>query len=70
MHGRRSRAGRRSRRRRDRAPHRPESPQLAPCAAAGCTRWFLRSHAARRWCTTKCGNRVRAARSCAARKTR
>ncbi|MFD4563674.1 CGNR zinc finger domain-containing protein [Streptomyces sp. NPDC058467] len=48
----------------------PESPQLAPCAAAGCTRLFLRSHAARRWCTTKCGNRVRAARACAARKTR
>jgi len=48
----------------------PEAPQLAPCAADGCTRWFLRSHAARRWCTTKCGNRVRAARAYAARKAR
>ncbi|MGW2792435.1 CGNR zinc finger domain-containing protein [Streptomyces sp. NPDC001251] len=42
--------------------------RLAPCGAQGCTRWFLRSHAARRWCTTKCGNRVRAARHYASRK--
>ncbi|MCG0064628.1 hypothetical protein L0F81_15215 [Streptomyces tricolor] len=28
----------------------------------------MRSHGARRWCTTKCGNRVRAARAYAARK--
>ncbi|MFE3520039.1 CGNR zinc finger domain-containing protein [Streptomyces sp. NPDC059161] len=47
----------------------PDAAQLAPCGAQGCTRWFLRSHAARRWCTTKCGNRVRAARHYAARKT-
>lgn len=46
----------------------PESVQLAECGAQGCVRWFLRSHAARRWCTTKCGNRVRAARHYAARK--
>ncbi|MFI9806922.1 CGNR zinc finger domain-containing protein [Streptomyces sp. NPDC052301] len=37
--------------------------QLTECAAQGCARWFLRSHGARRWCTTKCGNRVRAARA-------
>ncbi|MGI3203433.1 CGNR zinc finger domain-containing protein [Streptomyces sp. GLT-R25] len=30
----------------------------------------MRSHGARRWCTTKCGNRVRAARAYAARKGR
>ncbi|WP_354639304.1 ABATE domain-containing protein [Kitasatospora camelliae] len=48
----------------------PEAEQLAECAAQGCDRWFLRSHAARRWCCTKCGNRVRAARAYAARKTR
>ncbi|MGW0185297.1 ABATE domain-containing protein [Streptomyces sp. NPDC003362] len=48
----------------------PEADQLAECAAQGCARWFLRSHAARRWCTTKCGNRVRAARAYAARKGR
>jgi predicted RNA-binding Zn ribbon-like protein len=47
-----------------------EADQLAACAARGCTRWFLRSHAARRWCTTKCGNRVRAARAYEARKAR
>ncbi|MFH9085317.1 ABATE domain-containing protein [Streptomyces sp. NPDC017673] len=41
---------------------------LTECAAQGCARWFLRSHGARRWCTTKCGNRVRAARAYAARK--
>lgn len=47
-----------------------EADQLTACAARGCTRWFLRSHAARRWCTTKCGNRVRAARAYEARKAR
>ncbi|WP_181359380.1 ABATE domain-containing protein [Streptomyces sporangiiformans] len=47
-----------------------EADQLTECAAQGCARWFLRSHAARRWCTTKCGNRVRAARAYAARKER
>ncbi|MFC8518808.1 CGNR zinc finger domain-containing protein [Streptomyces sp. NPDC057257] len=47
-----------------------EAAQLAECEAPGCDRWFLRSHGARRWCTTKCGNRVRAARAYAARKTR
>ncbi|MER6124806.1 ABATE domain-containing protein [Streptomyces sp. NPDC001795] len=45
-----------------------EAEQLTRCAAQGCARWFLRSHGARRWCTTKCGNRVRAARAYAARK--
>ncbi|MGP4087514.1 ABATE domain-containing protein [Streptomyces sp. KR55] len=47
-----------------------EAGQLAECAAQGCARWFLRSHAARRWCTTKCGNRVRAARAYAAKQGR
>ncbi|MEU9478473.1 ABATE domain-containing protein [Streptomyces sp. NPDC048191] len=46
-----------------------DAGQLTECAAQGCARWFLRSHGARRWCTTKCGNRVRAARAYAARKT-
>ncbi|MEV0482292.1 ABATE domain-containing protein [Streptomyces sp. NPDC050508] len=48
----------------------PEADQLTACAAQGCTRWFLRSHGARRWCTTKCGNRVRAARAYAAKRGR
>jgi predicted RNA-binding Zn ribbon-like protein len=47
-----------------------EADQLTECTAQGCARWFLRSHGARRWCTTKCGNRVRAARAYAARKGR
>ncbi|MEV6110637.1 CGNR zinc finger domain-containing protein [Streptomyces sp. NPDC051940] len=46
----------------------PEGDQLAECGAPGCARWFLRSHGARRWCTTRCGNRVRAARAYAAKK--
>ncbi|SED03298.1 CGNR zinc finger domain-containing protein [Streptomyces sp. 3213] len=46
----------------------PEAEQLTACAAQGCTRWFLRSHGARRWCTTRCGNRVRAARAYAAKR--
>ncbi|MER6069049.1 ABATE domain-containing protein [Streptomyces sp. NPDC001817] len=46
-----------------------DAGQLTECAAQGCARWFLRSHGARRWCTTKCGNRVRAARAYAARKS-
>lgn len=40
----------------------PEGPEPAPCAAHGCIRWFLRTHAARQWCSTRCGDRVRAAR--------
>jgi predicted RNA-binding Zn ribbon-like protein len=34
----------------------------APCGAHGCIRWFLRTHAARQWCSARCGDRVRAAR--------
>jgi predicted RNA-binding Zn ribbon-like protein len=34
----------------------------APCGAHGCIRWFLRTHGARHWCSTRCGDRVRAAR--------
>jgi predicted RNA-binding Zn ribbon-like protein len=36
--------------------------EAAPCGAHGCIRWFLRTHAARQWCSTRCGDRVRAAR--------
>ena len=36
--------------------------QPAPCGAHGCIRWFLRTHAARQWCSARCGDRVRAAR--------
>jgi predicted RNA-binding Zn ribbon-like protein len=32
------------------------------CEAHGCVRIFFREHARRRWCSTTCGDRVRAAR--------
>lgn len=35
---------------------------LRRCEAHGCVRLFLREHARRRWCSTTCGDRVRAAR--------
>jgi predicted RNA-binding Zn ribbon-like protein len=37
--------------------------QLASCEADSCGRFFLRTHARRQWCSTRCGDRVRAARS-------
>ena len=37
-------------------------PSPSPCGAHGCIRWFLRTHAARQWCSDRCGDRVRAAR--------
>lgn len=36
---------------------------LALCEADGCRRFFLRTHARRQWCSTRCGDRVRAARA-------
>jgi predicted RNA-binding Zn ribbon-like protein len=35
---------------------------VRPCEAHGCVRFFFREHARRRWCSTTCGDRVRAAR--------
>lgn len=35
---------------------------VRPCEAHGCMRFFFREHARRRWCSTTCGDRVRAAR--------
>jgi predicted RNA-binding Zn ribbon-like protein len=35
--------------------------QLAACAAPNCIRLLLRDHNRRRWCSTRCGDRVRAA---------
>ncbi|WP_037640165.1 CGNR zinc finger domain-containing protein [Streptomyces bicolor] len=40
----------------------PPSGRLSTCGAPGCTRLFVRTHGARRWCSDRCGNRVRAAR--------
>ncbi|MHC5560884.1 CGNR zinc finger domain-containing protein (plasmid) [Kocuria sp. U4B] len=36
---------------------------LAECAAPSCGRFLLRTHARRQWCSTRCGDRVRAARA-------
>jgi predicted RNA-binding Zn ribbon-like protein len=35
---------------------------LLACAAPGCLRLLLRDHPRRRWCSTRCGDRVRARR--------
>jgi len=35
---------------------------LRACTAAGCLRLFAKDHGRRRWCSTACGDRVRAAR--------
>jgi predicted RNA-binding Zn ribbon-like protein len=40
----------------------PAAATLHACGAHGCIRWYLRTHAARQWCSTRCGDRVRAAR--------
>ncbi|KUM29197.1 hypothetical protein AQ436_05715 [Arthrobacter sp. EpRS66] len=45
-----------------------EAEQLAQCEAEPCTRFFLRTHGRRQWCSTRCGDRVRAARSYARKK--
>ena len=37
-------------------------PLVRPCEAHGCIRYYIREHARRRWCSTTCGDRVRAAR--------
>jgi predicted RNA-binding Zn ribbon-like protein len=40
----------------------PAHADLVACAAPGCVRLLLRDHPRRRWCSTRCGDRVRAAR--------
>lgn len=45
----------------------PEAASLTACTARPCSRFFLRTHARRHWCSTRCGNRVRAARAYARR---
>ena len=48
----------------------PEAPLLAACGATPCNRYLLRTHARRHWCSKRCGDRVRAARSYARRDER
>jgi len=40
----------------------PAHADLLACAAPGCVRLLLRDHPRRRWCSTRCGDRVRASR--------
>lgn len=40
-----------------------EADSLARCQAPSCGRFFVRMHARRQWCSTRCGDRVRAARA-------
>lgn len=45
----------------------PDAERLAACQASPCNRYLLRTHARRHWCSTRCGDRVRAARAYARR---
>lgn len=45
----------------------PDADILAACGSAPCDRFLLRTHGRRHWCSTRCGDRVRAARAYARR---
>lgn len=47
-----------------------DAPMLAMCEANGCQWFFLRTHARRQWCSTRCGDRTRAARAYARKRVR
>jgi predicted RNA-binding Zn ribbon-like protein len=40
----------------------PDHADLRACAAPGCLRLLLKDHPRRQWCSTRCGDRVRASR--------
>jgi predicted RNA-binding Zn ribbon-like protein len=40
----------------------PDHAELRACAAPGCLRLLLKDHPRRQWCSTRCGDRVRASR--------
>ncbi|WP_153541462.1 CGNR zinc finger domain-containing protein [Actinomadura macrotermitis] len=44
----------------------PDADRLTACGSAPCTRYLLR-HGRRHWCSTRCGDRARAARAYARR---
>lgn len=46
-----------------------EAELLAQCEAEPCSRFLLKTHGRRQWCSTRCGDRVRAARSYARKRT-
>jgi predicted RNA-binding Zn ribbon-like protein len=39
----------------------PDAGILAACGSAPCDRFLLRTHGRRHWCSTRCGDRARAA---------
>ncbi|MCH0542297.1 ABATE domain-containing protein [Streptomyces sp. MUM 203J] len=45
----------------------PDGELLAACGSAPCDRFLLRTHGRRHWCSTRCGDRARAARAYARR---
>lgn len=45
----------------------PDAEILAACGSAPCDRFLLRTHGRRHWCSTRCGDRARAARAYARR---
>jgi predicted RNA-binding Zn ribbon-like protein len=45
----------------------PDADRLAACGSPPCNRYLLRTHGRRHWCSTRCGDRVRAARAYARR---
>ncbi|MFF4121558.1 CGNR zinc finger domain-containing protein [Streptomyces sp. NPDC001714] len=45
----------------------PDAGLLAACGSAPCDRFLLRTHGRRLWCSTRCGDRARAARAYARR---
>lgn len=47
-----------------------DASRVARCEAPPCDRFLLRTHARRQWCSTRCGDRVRAARSYARKQSR
>ncbi len=44
--------------------------RLAACGSPPCRRFLVRTHAARHWCSVRCGDRARAARAYARRQAR
>ncbi|CAL9651391.1 hypothetical protein SUDANB176_06634 [Streptomyces sp. enrichment culture] len=45
----------------------PDAGLLAACGSTPCDRFLLRTHGRRHWCSTRCGDRARAARAYARR---
>jgi predicted RNA-binding Zn ribbon-like protein len=45
----------------------PDAGILASCGPAPCDRFLPRAHGRRHWCSTRCGDRARAARAYARR---